>query len=52
MLCDKYNNFGFVSDSEDSVSLCIRPVCLLCAQWVAKDTGFILADNEDYDQLH
>ena len=42
-----------VRPAKTQISLGIRPVwseSLLCAQWVAKDPGFLHADSEDSDQ--
>ena len=49
---DKTNK-GTVRPAKIQISLGIRPVwseSSLCAQWVAKDPRFLLADSEDSDQ--
>ena len=43
----------YVRPAKTQISLGIRPVwseSSLCAQWVAKDPSFLLADSEDSDQ--
>ena len=49
---DKTNKVS-VRQAKTQISLGIHPVwsvSWLCAQWVAKDPGFLKADSEDSDQ--